>query len=392
MPSADNHPVIGWDVGGAHLKACLVLGGEVADIAQWRCPLWQGLHHLDMAIAQARTRWPHPGSEGESPAFSQIRHAATMTGEIVDLFPSREAGVLQLATRLSDALGASLRLYGGPAGWIAPHDAGVHWRDIASANWHATAQWLGSAPKTGLRPAGSLKGSGKEAQPRLLEAGHRMLVDIGSTTTDLIPIADGRVAARGNTDARRLATGELLYLGVARTPVCVLGAQVSFGGETVNVMNEFFATSADIYRLTGELDPEHDQHPAADNGSKDLRATRQRLARMIGRDAADAPDDDWLQLACQWRNAQVALTRTQLTRVAAASDLPAGAELVAAGCGDFLVGELARSSGRPWRRFAEFVPIAKGPANRFAQGDTLPRWAQVCAPAVAVALLAAAGD
>jgi (4-(4-[2-(gamma-L-glutamylamino)ethyl]phenoxymethyl)furan-2-yl)methanamine synthase len=376
MPSTESSShVIGWDVGGAHLKACLVVDGQVADIAQWPCPLWQGLRHLDMAIAQARMRWSHPGAEGESPAFSQIRHAATMTGEIVDLFPSREAGVLQLATRLSDALGASLRLYGGPAGWIAPLEAGVHWRDIASANWHATAQWLEHAPQTGPHPAG-----------------HRMLVDIGSTTTDLITIADGRVAARGHTDARRLATGELLYLGVVRTPVCVLGAQVGFGGEVVNVMNEFFATSADIYRLTGELDPDHDQHPAADNGSKDLRATRQRLARMIGRDAADAPDDDWLQLACQWRNAQLALTRTQLARVTAAHDLPAGAELVAAGCGDFLVGELARSSGRPWRRFAEFVPITTGPANRFAPDDALARWAQVCAPAVAVALLAAAGD
>ncbi len=373
MPSAESSShVIGWDVGGAHLKACLVVDGQVADIAQWPCPLWQGLRHLDMAIAQARTRWSHLGAEGESPAFSQIRHAATMTGEIVDLFPSREAGVLQLATRLSDALGASLRLYGGPAGWIVPLDAGTHWRDIASANWHATAQWLARASS----------GSTQAARPDCL------LVDIGSTTTDLIPIAGGRVAARGHTDARRLASGELLYIGVVRTPVCVLAAHVAFGGETVNVMNEFFATSADIYRLTGELDPQHDQHPAADNGSKDLRATRQRLARLIDRDAIDAPDDDWLQLACQWRNGQLALMRTQLARVAAANDLPADAELVAAGCGDFLVGELARSSGRPWRRFAEFVPIAKGPANRFAQADTLARWAQVCAPAVAVALLA----
>ena len=51
-------------------------------------------------------------------------------------------------------------------------------------------------------------------------------------------------------------------------------------------MNEWFATTADVYRLLGELDPAHDQQPAADNGDKDLPATRRRLARMIGRDAA----------------------------------------------------------------------------------------------------------
>ena len=39
-------------------------------------------------------------------------------------------------------------------------------------------------------------------------------------------------------------------------------------------MNEFFATTADVYRLTGELDPAHDQHPSADNAPKDLAATR----------------------------------------------------------------------------------------------------------------------
>ena len=46
--------VVGWDIGGAHVKASLLRGGEVVDAAQWPCPLWQGLQHLHHALAAAQ--------------------------------------------------------------------------------------------------------------------------------------------------------------------------------------------------------------------------------------------------------------------------------------------------------------------------------------------------
>ena len=151
-------------------------------------------------------------------------------------------------------------------------------------------------------------------------------------------------------------------------------------------MNEFFATSADVYRLTGELDPAHDQQPAADQGDKTLPATRQRLARLIGRDADDADPAQWLALARFWRAQQIEQTVAQLARVIDAHQVPPQAALVATGCGAFLVDELAQRSGRPLRRFADdIVPLAPdAPA-------ALRGWLSVCAPAAAVALLAHAG-
>jgi len=88
-------------------------------------------------------------------------------------------------------------------------------------------------------------------------------------------------AARGSTDAERLATGELVYPGVLRTPLCALARRVRFGRAKVHVMNEFFATPVDGYRLTGELAAAHDQHRAADGGRQGRSghapaATRQR--------------------------------------------------------------------------------------------------------------------
>ncbi len=45
-----------------------------------------------------------------------------------------------------------------------------------------------------------------------------ILIDMGSTTTDIIPIVGGVVRAIGLTDPDRLASGELVYTGALRTP------------------------------------------------------------------------------------------------------------------------------------------------------------------------------
>jgi probable H4MPT-linked C1 transfer pathway protein len=352
MPRPEaKHAQVGWDIGGAHVKACLLQGGALRDIAQWPCPLWQGMEHLDAALGQARSRWRGAWDAG-------MDHAATMTGEMVDLFDDRAEGVARIAERLAQSLGPSLRLFDADAGWSIARDAAPNWRGIASANWHATARVLASRVADGL------------------------LVDIGSTTTDLIALRGGRVAAQGTSDAERLVTGELVYQGVVRTPLCALGPRVPWRDGTVNVMNEFFATSADVYRLTGELDPAHDQAGTADGRGKDAPATRQRLARMVGRDAADAGEAEWLALARWWKDAQVREIEAQLARVAAGAGLPDDAPVIGAGCGAFLAAAIARRCRRPFLRYAE-VALSATP-----QDAALAAWADVCAPAVSVALLA----
>lgn len=351
MASSPEPParVVGWDVGGAHLKGCLLEAGRVVDVAQWPCALWKGMAHLDAAVAAALARWPRALDSG-------TRHAATMTGEMVDLFADREQGVVRLADALAGSLGPDLRLYAGAAGFVPPHAAERHWRTIASANWQATAAVLAA------------------------RVGDALLLDIGSTTTDVIALRRGQVASRRLDDAGRLSSGELVYQGVVRTPLCALAPRVPFEGELVNVMNEFFATTADVYRLTGELDPAHDQDATADDQGKGPLATHRRLARMIGRDARDAGEAAWLALAATWRALQLADIESQVARVAAAAGLADDAPLIGAGCGAFLAADIARRAGRRFRRFSDVLPAAAGAA----------RWADVCAPAVAVAALALA--
>jgi probable H4MPT-linked C1 transfer pathway protein len=346
--------VIGWDIGGAHVKAAIVRDGRLIGLRQWPCPLWQGLHLLDEVLEDAK---PAPDA----------CHAVTMTGEMVDLFANREAGVIGIARHLATRLGPQLRLFCGDGDWVAADSAAERWRDLASANWAATAQLVAA---------------------RLQARAGATLVDVGSTTTDLVAVAAGRVLARTSGDAQRLASGELLYQGVVRTPLCALAARIPFRGAEYNVMNEWFATTADVYRMTGELDPSHDQHPAADGGAKDDPGSCRRIARMIGHDAGDAAIEDWRAFARVWRQRQLSLLQAELERVESLHRLPTAPELelplVGAGCGSFLVQALAQHLQRSYIAFHELVPSP----------PELRPWVNVCAPAVAVALLheqAAAG-
>lgn len=336
--------IIGWDVGGAHIKACLLEHDRITDLAQWPTPLWQGLAQLDAALELAFARWPQ---------LAEARHAVTMTAEMADFFPDRQTGVRTLAHHLAARLGPATRFYAGPAGWPQATDAPQHWQAIASANWLATASLCARRHPDAI------------------------LVDIGSTTTDLIPLRHGQPTPIGHDDAARLAAGELVYLGAARTPLCALARRIRCGDRSYNVMNEFFATSADVFRLTGELDPAHDHYPAADNAPKTADATRRRLARMIGRDAHDAPPATWLTFAHRWRS----LIRHEITRnlncVTAHTRLPPHAPLIGAGAGLFLAQDIATQTARPFIHFADIAGVP----------DTLESWANVCAPAVAVAQL-----
>jgi len=342
--------VYGWDIGGAHVKVARWSGGTLHDVAQWPCALWQGLDRLEAVLVLARQRWPDLADA------ARAAHAVTMTGEMVDLFEHREQGVARIAAALAATVPAP-RFFAGDAPWCDAEAAAVQWEQIASANWLATGRHVAAA----------------------LADREGVLVDIGSTTTDLIAFRRGRVLARGRSDAQRLARSELVYHGVVRTPLCALARRIRWRGETLNVMNELFATSADVYRLTGELDPAHDQHPSADGAAKDVAHTQARLARMIGLDARDGSAAEWLAFAHDWRTEQLGELRGQLERVVGAHALRRGAVLVAAGCGAFLVPELDARSCLPYG--GALAPLAAD------AGPEVATWAQVCAPAVAVAAL-----
>jgi (4-(4-[2-(gamma-L-glutamylamino)ethyl]phenoxymethyl)furan-2-yl)methanamine synthase len=286
----------------------------------------------------------------------EARHGLTMTGELVDLFESRADGVGQLASTAAQCFtDRDLRIYAGPEGFRPAADAARHWRAVASANWHASATLAAASLKQGL------------------------FVDVGSTTSDLVPFRDGRVEFAGYSDEERLTSEELVYTGATRTPVMAMADRVPFGGASQLVMAEHFATMADIHRLTGELPADADQQATADGRGKSLGDSARRLARMLGRDADPTELAPWRQLAWHLSERQSEKLLTAADRVLSLSLLPDDAPVVGAGVGRFLARRLAERLRRPYVDFSALV-----------SGDVqATEWAARCAPAAAVAILAA---
>jgi probable H4MPT-linked C1 transfer pathway protein len=306
--------------------------------------LWQDLDALPRTVAELAQAAGSPGI-----------HAITMTGELADVFADRAEGVRELLNMLQSAVSARRCLvFAHPARFLAPRQAVRQPLAVASMNWSATAAWVAH---------------------RLPDA---LLLDVGSTTTDLVPLAAGAVAANGVTDAQRLASEELVYAGVVRTPVMAMAARIPFDGAWHAPMAEHFATSADIYRLTRELPSGADQLPAADGAGKSRRESARRLARMLGRDFEMAPMAAWEQCARFLADAQLWSLQQACERVLSRSAMPLRAPIVGAGVGRFLAKKLAWRLRRPYRDFSALVPLRGADAH----------WIASCAPAVAVALLA----
>ncbi|MGH8553896.1 MAG: hydantoinase/oxoprolinase family protein, partial [Methylococcales bacterium] len=304
--------IIGWDIGGAHVKVAVLHKGCLVEVAQHACALWQGITRLEEVVC--RILQPR--------RVRRIAHAVTMTGESADCFAGRDEGVRRILEVLRDCIAPEcLYIFAGIEGLLAFEQVQpAHYPKIASANWLATGRYVASRVDSAI------------------------LIDIGSTTTDLLLMEAGQVQAKAFSDFDRLACAELVYTGIVRTPIAALCKQIFFDGQCVPLMAEFFATTADVYRLTGELPEDYDQWPAADGAEKSIAASARRLARMIGRDADRVSLPAWKRLAAAFKEQQLRQIQDALLRLRSRlkSENPV---IVGAGIGRFLAAELGRRCG-----------------------------------------------
>jgi probable H4MPT-linked C1 transfer pathway protein len=335
--------VIGWDIGGAHLKGAKIEARRIVAATQIACPLWLGVDRLETALNQALAIL--------GPAD---QHVVTMTGELADVFPSRHEGVLRLARFAQEKLAPQCLLYAGRAGFVPSCEAKNYADDIASANWHASASVIARLGTDGL------------------------LVDIGSTTTDLVPVITGRVEAQGYTDAERLACGELVYTGFVRSFVMAVAHRAPVGGRWLTLMNENFATTADVYRILQQLPAEVDQQATADGRSKTVDDSIARLARMVGCDPSEANHQQWIGLARWFAEMQLRSLTDAAMLILSRPMTVSALSLFRAGIGDWVVTELGRRLGCPVRAFTDVLPVEPAVAASASQ----------CGPAAAIAFLA----
>ena len=277
-----------------------------------------------------------------------------MTGELCDCFRTKTEGVRHILSAVEEiAGGRNVSVYLVDGRFVSLSTA-REWPQLAAAsNWRALAQFAG----------------------RFAPHGRGLLIDVGSTTTDIIPLVDGRVTTRGRTDTERLASRELVYSGVGRTPICAMTQALPWRDGLCPVAAEFFSTTADAYVLLNEVVEDPFATWTADGRPLTFECARQRLARQLCADAGDFAVGDLLHLARAVRDAQLGQLASALSAVVAEAEPPG--VVILSGAGEFLAKETAAASLLGWQTLSLTKRLGASVSH--------------CAPAYAVAVLAEEG-
>ena len=332
--------VVGWDVGGVNTKAARVERGELLLVRGRPFELQRA---PDALVSLLRDLAAEVGAPADPRA---VTHAVTMTAELSQMFRTKREGVAFVLDAVEAAFpGSRVRVFTVDGLFVGPGEARAHPLRVAAANWTATAS--------------------------LVARHHRdaLLVDIGTTTTDLIPIADGVVVSEGKTDPDRLASGELVYTGAVRTPAEAIASHVNVGGRSVGVSAEGFALAGDVHVWRGVLDPADYTVPAPDGRPATREFAGERLARVICADREMLDERGISEIAEALASAQVEAVATAMRRIR--SRHPALRTAVVTGIGAFIGDAAARAAGLDVARLSS------------ALGEDGARFA----PAAAVALL-----
>lgn len=290
---------LAFDVGGANIK----LATQDGYTASRPFALWKYPDRLAAQLAELIDA---------SPPCERI--AATMTGELADCYATKAEGVQAIVDALRKSAGdRALSIYLTDGTFVDSSAASALPELAAASNWHALATF--AAMSTGI--------------------GDGILVDIGSTTCDIIPMRDGEVVAKGMTDTQRLLVSELVYVGIERTPICSLAPTVPYRDHECPVARELFATSLDVHLLTGDIPERPEDLSTADGRPATREHARTRLARTICADSREFSDADALGMAEFLAFEISEMIGDAIEKVAVANRLGREPQIILSGHGDF---------------------------------------------------------
>lgn len=331
--------ILGWDIGGVNTKAARIAGDRVLAVESRPFEL----QHDPASLVQVLRALA--ADVGATPGDA---HAVTMTAELSQMFRTKRDGVRFVLEAVDAAFpGATIRVYAVDGRFLSVAEAVAAPLAVAAANWVATARVVAQSTPDAL------------------------LVDIGTTSTDVIPIVAGQVVAAGWTDPDRLASGELVYTGAVRTPVEAMAAFVPFRGGDVGISAEAFALSGDVHVWRGDLHPADYTTPTPDRRPATREFAGERLARAICADREMLDEAGVTAIADALADAQVARVAVAMAKVRERNRSLRTA--VVTGLGAFIAARAAQQAGMDVLALSTML------------GDGAAR----CAPAASVALLLA---
>ncbi len=291
--------VIGLDIGGANTKLASS-DGTIVELHY--LPLWKNTRLPEVLKEIAQRLQPE-------------KVAVVMTGELADCFEDKEQGIRFIKEAVDSAFGPSKASYINSMGRFQSEADDL--RGLAAANWAASAKLVGT------------------------DVGDCIFVDVGSTTSDIIPIISGEHRA-GLTDFERLIRSELVYAGTLRTNLAALLEKVKIRRGWCRTASELFATTADAYLLLGEIDESMYTCETADGAGRSKKDALRRIARLVCADLSEIREEEIYEIAGQVKEKQVSALAEAIFEVARRNGLE---RIVAAGLGEFLIKEAAEKLG-----------------------------------------------
>src|SRR5664280_951980 len=243
--------IAGFDIGGANTDVAVVDFDESGNIIDLKTdyvylPMWMKKEELKDALKDLLGSF---GDEVDAVGVS-------MTAELVDTYKTKKEGVIDIAQKSADSFNVPV----GFVGFDGIMEISELIKDpmkVAAANWIATVPLAAK-----INP-------------------NCILIDTGSTTTDIIPIKNGRECANGRSDLERLKTGELVYSGTLRTNVAALVDKVPLDGIMLRVASELFAVAADVQIILGNITIEEYSCDTMDGAGKSIEDCMRRISRVV---------------------------------------------------------------------------------------------------------------
>jgi probable H4MPT-linked C1 transfer pathway protein len=250
--------ILGIDIGGANTKITEIDGNNYK-IHHIYFPMWKNNEKLTELLKKY--------SKGVDAV------ALVMTAELVDAYETKKEGVDDILNSVENAFNCPIYVLDADGNFLNPKEARENYLKVSAANWTATTKFISEYIDDNC-----------------------ILVDMGSTTTDIIPIKDGKILAN-KTDLDRLMNNELIYVGTLRTPLSFLANKVNFRGKLTHISSEYFAITGDINVILGKIKEEDYTCETPDGKGVDKESCLTRIARVLCGDREMISDDELTTIA-----------------------------------------------------------------------------------------------
>lgn len=340
--------VLGLDIGGANTKTAYVQTqkGVIRDVQVFveYFPIWKDPQRLGQILRKLKNNIC-----GKLDVVG-----VTMTAELSDVYQTKRDGVKHILGCVKEVFfDVPVYVLNIDTTLKTLKDAMAVPLGVAAANWVASG-WLVS---------------------QYFE--NCVVVDVGSTSTSIIPIVGGKLAAQGMTDLDKLVCGELVYTGSLRTNLAAIVQTVPVKEAVSTVSSELFALSGDVHLILGNIKSEQYISETADGKGTTRKEALIRLARLLCADTEMLTKKELTSIAQYIYEKQIQQITAGLSQVynrtkkAASSKVP----VLVAGLG---------------KNFLAYKAAEQVKADMIMDlGELLPNNVSLAVPAVGVALIAA---